>query len=79
MASKVTSRDTVNVILASVMAIGLAVALVGGLVAIVRFGQPDGAAATWVAETSAWIFAAAFLASFFLALRDLVQAGHRAG
>lgn len=78
MASKVTSRDTVNLALAGVMAISLVVALVGGLVAIVRFGQPDGAVATDVAEASAWIFAAAFLASFFLALRDLVQAGHRA-
>ena len=79
MASKVTSRDTVNLVLAGVMAIGLVVAMVGGLVAIIRFGQPDGATATWVAETSAWICAAAFLITFFLALRDLVQASPQRG
>ena len=43
-----------------------------------RFGQPDGTLATLVAETGAWIFAAAFLVSFFLALRDLVLADDRA-
>jgi hypothetical protein len=74
MASKVTSRDTVNLVLASVMAIALAVAIVGGIVGVVRFGQPAGTAATWVAETAAWICAAAFLVTFLMALRDLVRA-----
>ena len=76
MASKVTSRDTVNLALAGVMAIGLVVAIVGGIVGVVQFGQPTGTAATWVAETAAWICAAAFLVTFFMALRDLVHASH---
>ena len=78
MAGKFTSRDTINLVLAGVMALGLAVAIVGGIVAIARFGQPDGTLATLVAETGAWIFALAFLVSFFLALRDLVLADDRA-
>ena len=78
MASKVSSRDRVNLALAGIMAIGLAVAIVGGLIAIVRFGQPDGAMVTLVAETGAWIFAAAFFVSFLLALRDLVKPRHSA-
>ena len=76
MAARIASRDKVNLVLAGVMAIGLVVALVGGTVAIVRFGQPTGTTATWVAETAAWICAAAFLITFFMALRDLVQASH---
>ena len=76
MAGKLAPRDTINLTLAGIMAIGLAVAIVAGLVAIVRFGQPDGAAATLVAETGAWLFAGAFLVSFFLALRDSVKARH---
>jgi hypothetical protein len=78
MASTISSRDRLNLALAAIMALGLAVAIVGGIVAIVRFGQPDGAAATYVAEASAWVFAAAFFVSFFLALRDIVKAGHSA-
>jgi hypothetical protein len=78
MAARISSRDRLNLALAGIMAIGLAVAIVGGLIAIIRFGQPDGAAATTVAETGAWVFAAAFFASFFLALRDTVTGSHSA-
>ena len=76
MAEKLTQRDRINLALAGIMTLGLAVAVVAGLVAIVRFGQPDSATATLVAETGAWIFAAAFLASFFLAIRDSMKARH---
>jgi len=44
----------------------------------VRFGQPDSAMATLVAETGAWIFAGAFLVSFFRALKDSVKPSHGA-
>jgi len=74
MAEKLTQRDTINLALASIMTVGFVVAIVAGLVAIVRFGQPDGATATLVAETGAWAFAAAFLVSFVLALRDSITA-----
>ena len=76
MAGKLAPRDTINLTLAGIMAIGLAVAIVAGLGAIVRCGQPDGVTATRVAETGAWIFAGAFLVSFFLALLDSVKARH---
>ena len=76
MAGHHATRDTINLTLAGIMAVGLVVALVGGLVAIVRFGQPDGVTATLVAETGAWVFAGAFLVSFFMALRDSVKASH---
>ena len=76
MTEKFTSRDKINLVLAGIMAIGLVVAIVAGLVAIVRFGQPDGATATFIAESGAWIFAAAFVVSFLLALRDSVTAHH---
>ena len=76
MTTRIASRDTINLVLAGIMAIGLAVAIACGIVAIVRFGQPDGATATLVAEGAAWVFAGAFFLSFFLALRDLVKASH---
>jgi hypothetical protein len=76
MAAKVDTRDAVNLTLAAIMAIGLAVAIIGGLVAIVRFGRPDAPMATLVAETGAWTFAGAFFVSFFLALRDMVKPRH---
>jgi len=78
LAETFTSREKTNLALAGIMAIGFAVAIVGGLVAIVRYGRPDGDAATYVAEAGAWIFAGAFLVSFFFALRDLVRSSHSA-
>jgi hypothetical protein len=70
----IVSRHTVYLALAGIMVIGLAAALIGGSVAIIRFGEPDGASASLVAEVFAWIFAAAFLASFFMAVRDELNA-----
>jgi cytochrome bd-type quinol oxidase subunit 1 len=78
MTDKLTQRDKLNLALAGIMTIGFAVAAVAGLVAIVRFGQPDSAMATLVAETGAWIFAGAFLVSFFRALKDSVKTSHGA-
>jgi hypothetical protein len=74
MAGKIVSRDTTYLILSGIMAIGLAVAIAGGLVAIVRFGQPDGATATLIAEIFAWLFAAALLTAFFMAVSDELSA-----
>lgn len=70
MAGTIVSRDTSYLVLAGIMAVALAVAIVGGLVAIVRFGQTDGNAATTVAEAGAWIFAGALLISFVMAASD---------
>jgi len=78
MAEKRTPRDRIYLAMAGIMAIGFAVAVVGGLVAIIRFGQPESASATLVAETGAWVFAAAFLVSFFLALQDSMKPRHSA-
>jgi len=50
------------------MAISLPAAMIGGAVAIIRFGEPDGATATYVADGFAWAFTAAFLGSFALAM-----------
>jgi hypothetical protein len=74
MAGRIDTRTVTQLVLAGLMAIGLGVALIGGVVAIVRIGQPDGATATVIAEASAWIFALAFLATFGLAIRDLMDA-----
>ena len=74
MAGSIDARGVTQLVLAALMAVGLGVAMIAGLVAIVRFGQPDGATATIVAEAFAWLFALAFLATFGLALRDLMNA-----
>ncbi|MGN6571734.1 MAG: hypothetical protein ACTHLO_09990 [Pseudolabrys sp.] len=73
MAEKLDQRDRINLGLAGIMAIGLLVAIVAGLYAIFRYGQPDGTTATVLATTGAWVFVAAFLVSFVLALRDSLK------
>ena len=55
------------------MAISLPAAMVGGTVAIIRFGEPDGATATYVAALFAWAFTAAFLATFALAMVEWIS------
>jgi len=52
LAETFTSREKINLALAGIMAIGFAVAIVGGLVAIVRYGQPDGGAAGFPARAA---------------------------
>jgi hypothetical protein len=78
MTDKLTQRDKVNLALAGIMTIGLVVAIIAGLYAIFRYGQPDGTTATMLATTGAWVFAAAFLVSFVLALKDSIKAPHNA-
>jgi len=59
-----------ELVLAGLMAISLPAAMIGGTVAIVRFGEPAGTTATYVAQLCAWAFAAAFLATFTLAMAE---------
>lgn len=70
MAGRIVLRDTAIVVLSGIMAISLVGALIGVIVAIVRYGQPDADSATLVADTFAWIFAAAFFATFGLTLTE---------
>jgi len=74
MAGRIGIHGKAHLVLAGLMALGLGVALIGGIVAIVRFGKPDGASATMVAEAFAWLFALAFLASFGLVLKETLNA-----
>jgi len=73
MAGHYSSRQKAYFGLAAVMAVTLAVALIGGLLGIVRIGQPDGARATIVAMSAAWIFGAAMLISFVMSLMDSIS------
>ena len=63
-------RQTAELALAGLMAISLPVTVIGGTFAIIRFGEPDGTTAAYVAEVFAWAFTAAFLGSFALAMAE---------
>jgi hypothetical protein len=54
--------------LAIVMAICLIVTFVFGTMAIATYGSPFGATVMFIAQAAAWLFAAAFLATFFFVL-----------
>jgi hypothetical protein len=74
MTGSIVSRQTAQSVLAGAMVVGFAVALIGGAVAIIRFGHAEAEAATLIAESFAWIFAAAFLASFGMAISESIAA-----
>ena len=63
-------RQTAELALAGVMAISLPAAIIGGAVAIM---QPDGAIAAYLAELFAWLFTAAFLGTFALAMAEWLR------
>jgi hypothetical protein len=71
--ARTSTRQTAELALAGLMAISLPAAIVGGTLAIIRFGEPDGATAAYLAEMAAWAFAAAFLGSFALAIAELLS------
>jgi hypothetical protein len=62
-------------VLGMVMAVSLLVTLVAGTIAIILFGQPLGDSARMVGATFAWLFAGAFLVTFFLVLAEEIQRG----
>ena len=63
-------RQTAELVLGGLMAVSLPAAIIGGTVAIIRFGEPDAATATFVADLFAWVFTAAFLGAFALAMAE---------
>jgi hypothetical protein len=67
-------RQKSELALGGLMAISLPAAMIGGTVAIIRFAEPDGATAIFVADVFAWIFTASFLATFALAMGDWLRA-----
>lgn len=75
--ARTSLRQTAELALAAVMAFSLPAAMIGGAVSIVRFGEPDGAIAIFVADLFAWAFTAAFLATFALAMAEWLR-GHGA-
>jgi ABC-type transport system involved in multi-copper enzyme maturation permease subunit len=75
MAGKVFSRETVKLILAAVMALGLFSALVFGTAAIILYAEPYGGSVMLVADAAAWLFAAAFLMSSGLVISEEIKKG----
>jgi hypothetical protein len=61
-------RQKIQVALAACMAISLPGAIISGAIAIIQFGEPGGNTAAMIAQFFAWVFAAAFLGTFALAM-----------
>jgi hypothetical protein len=70
MAGKTHARDVLELVLATVMAVCLSVALVAEAGALVWNGQPLAGSFAYVAGIFAWAFAAAFFISFGIAIAD---------
>lgn len=64
------SYKTINLILVAMMALCLIAALIAGTLAIAWIGRPQGDTATTIAETFAWLLAAAFFTTFAIALSE---------
>jgi len=75
MTTNVFSRDTIKLILMSVMAACLFLALVCGTAAIVWYSQSYGATFRFAGGVSAWLFTAAFLITFAIAVFEERQRG----
>jgi hypothetical protein len=75
MTGNVFSRDTIRLILATVMAFCLFLALACGTAALVWYGQPYGTTFRGMAGVFAWLFTAAFLTTFALAVFEERQRG----
>jgi hypothetical protein len=75
MKAKVFSRDTIRLFLATVMAFCLFLGVAFGTAALVWYGQPYGANARLVAGIFAWVFTAAFLSAFALAVFEERERG----
>jgi hypothetical protein len=75
MTRNVFSRDTIKLILATVMAFCLVLALVCGTAAIVWYRQAYGDTFRLAGGVFAWIFTATFLTTFALAVFEERQRG----
>lgn len=68
MTGKLLSRDNINIVLVHAMGVFLTLAVLGGLVSLIWNKQAIGNDAGMAADASGWLYAAAFLSVFGLAL-----------
>lgn len=64
------ARETISVVLVAVMVFCLLLTLAAGTAALILSGQPYGNSVKLVADAAAWIFTAAFLIAFALAISE---------
>jgi len=70
MTGKLLSREKINLVLVYAMSVFLVVAVIGQLVSMIWSKQTFGTDVADAADASGWLYAAAFLSMFGLALSD---------